>query len=134
MARAKQTARKQGARTPIDKGTYGSIKKSTCSSSSNVADKALSSLGGKTKKAEKLHDKMKKKIKVAKKKAKKAGLEKPSWKVRVIIVLHVKFLCSICSIGDLATSFDLHLPLFNCLCKSYVLMQVSIISLFLHKS
>jgi len=51
MARAKQTARKQGARVPIDKGTYGNIKKSA-SSSSSAADKALSS--GKKKKAKKL--------------------------------------------------------------------------------
>jgi len=47
------------------------------------------------------------------------------------------FIVNVCAqylAGDLTTSFDLHLPLFNCLCKSYVLMQVSIISLSLHKS
>ena len=58
----------------------------------------------------------------------------PFWKVRVSIILSCECLCSICSLGDLATSFDLHLPLFNCLCKSRVLMQVSIISLSLNKS
>jgi len=51
MARAKQTARKQGARVPIDKGTYGSIKRSPSSSSGNAADKALSSGSKKKKKA-----------------------------------------------------------------------------------
>jgi len=71
MARAKQTARKQGARTPIDKGTYGSIKRSG-SSSSNAADKALSS-GSKKKKAlscaEKREKRKKKRAKAAANKA-----------------------------------------------------------------
>ena len=55
-------------------------------------------------------------------------------KVRVSTFLSCECLCSICVYGDLATSFDLHLPLFNCLCKSHVLMHVSIISHSLHKS
>ena len=48
--------------------------------------------------------------------------------------LSCECLCSICSLDDLATSFDLHLPLFNCLCESHVLMHVSIISHSLHNS
>ena len=57
-----------------------------------------------------------------------------TWKVRVSTVLSCECLCSICSLGNSATLFDLHLPLFNCLCKSHVLMQVSIISHSPHKS
>ena len=49
-----------------------------------------------------------------------------TWKVRVSTVLSCECLCS--------TLFDRHLPLFNCLCKSHVLMQVSIISHSPHKS
>ena len=90
MARAKQTARKQGARTPIDKGTYGSIKKSNSSN----ADKALSSSGGKKKKAKKLQPSATPKIKQrasissngsagtkkkAAKKKKKTDNSTPSW-------------------------------------------------------
>jgi len=55
------------------------------------------------------------------------------WKVRVSIVLSCEYLCLIYSLGDLTTSFGLHFALFNCLCKSHVLMQVSIIIHFINR-
>ena len=42
-------------------------------------------------------------------------------------------MCSIWSLGDLTTSFELSLPLFDCLCKPHVLTEVTIIFLHLHK-
>jgi len=57
-----------------------------------------------------------------------------NWKVCVSIVISCECLCSLCSLGDLTTSFDLHLYLFNYFFKSHVLMQVFIISHSLHKS
>ena len=45
-----------------------------------------------------------------------------------------EFMCSIRSLGDLTTSFELSLPLFDCLfCKPHVLTEVTIIFLHLHK-
>ena len=65
------------------------------------------------------------------------GVITGSWmrsrKVRVCIVLSCEFMCSIWSLGDLTTSFELSLPLFDCLCKPHVLTEVTIIFLHLHK-
>jgi hypothetical protein len=61
------------------------------------------------------------------------GLHNPSWKVRVSVILSCEFRCSIKVKVYLTTSFELSLPLFDCLYKSHVLTEVTIISLHLHK-
>ena len=50
-----------------------------------------------------------------------------------VFLLSCEFMCSIRSLGDLTTSFELILPLFYCLCKPHVLTEVTIIFLHLHK-
>ena len=49
------------------------------------------------------------------------------------VLLSYVISCPMYSLDDLTTSFDLSLPLFDCLCKSHVLTNVTIIFLHLYK-